>query len=205
MKPWLLALMGLCLSACAQAQLTVPISEVQIKTEQADIDKHRVEIESKYTLQEAACYKRFAVSDCLREVRAAKRVSTEAIRRQEIGLSDAQRKTRELERANQAEEKISPASLKQAAERSEAAQIQHKERLDRAQQKKINAAQKEVQEGAETIQPPRVEQSPAKAASAQAQQAFDEKQRRAKERKMQRDKSLAEKSNKPVSPLPINP
>ena len=205
MKPWIIALMGLCLSVCAQAQLPVPISEIQVKAEQTRIDKQREGLEAQYGSQEADCYKRFAVNDCLREVRAGKRVSTEALRRQEIMLNDAQRKTRDLERVKQAQEKTSPAALKQAEDSREAAQIQHKERLDRVQQKKIDAAQKKMQEGAETNQRPGVEGSPTKGVSAQAQQAFEEKQRSAKERKAQRDKSLAEKKGKAINPLPVQP
>lgn len=197
--------MLVCFAWNAQAQLSAPISEAQAQVEQMRINKQREGLETQYGSQEADCYKRFAVNDCLREVRAGKRVSTEALRRQEIMLNEAQRKTRDLERVKQAQEKTSPAALKQAEDSREAAQIQHKERLDRAQQKKIDAAQKKMQERAETNQRPGVEGSPAKGVSAQAQQAFEEKQRSAQERKAQRDKSLAEKSSKPVSPLPSSP
>jgi colicin import membrane protein len=205
MKLWIFALMSLYLSVGALAQLPMPISEAQVKVVQARINMEREGLEAQFASQEADCYKRFAVNDCLRDVRAAKRVSIETLRRQEIVLNDAQRKTRDMEWVKQTQEKTSSASLKQAADSREAAQIQHQERIDRTQQKKTDAAQKKMQEGPEKDQRTGVEGSAVKGVSAQAQQAFEEKQRSAQERKMQRDKSLSEKSHKPVSPLPPYP
>ncbi len=205
MSKRIVACLILCFGLCAQAQLLAPISEAQAQAEQARINNEREGFEAQYALQEAACYQRFAVNDCLREVRARKRVSMEALRRQEIILNDVKRKTRALEQAKRAQEKASPAALKQEADSRESAQIQRKERLDRAQQKKTEALQREMQTGAVTNQRPGAEESPAKGASAQAQQAFEEKQRSAQERKAQRDKSLTEKSAKPVRPLPDQP
>jgi colicin import membrane protein len=194
MKPWRIALMGLCLSVCAQAQLPMPISDVQVKTEQERIDKEREGLEAQYGSQEADCYKRFAVNDCLREVRAGKRVSTEALRRQELMLNDAQRKTRDLERAKQAEEKTSPVTLQQAADSREAAQIQHKERLDRAEQKKADASQRAMQADSSLNQRTELDRASSNRSSAQAQQAFEEKQKIARERKAQRDKDQRDKA-----------
>lgn len=206
MKKWILTFLVVCFAWNAQAQLNAPISEAQAQAEQMRITKEREGFEVQYASQEADCYKRFAVNDCLREVRARKRVSMEALRRQEIALNDAKRKTRDLERAEQAQEKNSPTVLKQEADSRVSAEIQHKERLDRAQQKKIDASQRDMQAGAPTHQRAGVEQrTPVQGSSAQAQQAFEEKQRSAKERKAQRDKSIAEKSNKSVSPLPSSP
>ena len=195
----------LCIAWNAQAQLVVSISDAQSQAEQMRINKERAVLETQYAAQETECYKRFAVNSCLGELRARKRLSMDALRRQEIVLNDVQRKTRALELGKQNQEKTSPAALKEEADSREAAQIQHKERLDREQKKKTDAAEKEMQTGTGTIQPPGLERSSAKGASAQAQQAFEEKQRSAQERKMQRDKSLAEKSSKPASPLPSNP
>lgn len=205
MKKRFLSFLVLCFAWNAQAQLNVPISEAQAQAEQMRITREREGFEVQYASQEADCYKRFAVNDCLLEVRARKRVSMEMLRRQEIVLNDAKRKTRDLKRAQQVQEKTSPTVLKQEADSRDSAQVQHKERLDRAQQKKTDSSQRDMQAGGLTHQRPGAELSPAKGESAQAQQAFEEKQRSAKERKAQRDKSLAEKSNKPVSPLPSNP
>ncbi|MEO8855558.1 MAG: hypothetical protein ABI343_01085 [Burkholderiaceae bacterium] len=50
--------------------------------------------QTKFTAQEAQCYKRFAVNDCLIEVRARKREVLGDLRRQEISLNDTVRKRR---------------------------------------------------------------------------------------------------------------
>jgi hypothetical protein len=205
MKKLIAACLISCCGLCAQAQLSVPISEDQAKSEQTRINNEREELEAQFVLQEADCYQRFAVNDCFREVRARKRISMEALRRQEIVLNDVKRKTKALEQAKQAQENISPAALKQDADSRESVQIQHKERLDRAQEKKINASQREMQSGADTHQLSGAIGASTQGSGKQAQQAFEEKQRSAQLRKAQRDKSLAEKSAKPISPLPAQP
>jgi hypothetical protein len=50
-----------------------------------------------FVAQEAQCYKRFAVNDCLIEVRARKREVLGDLRRQEISLNDTLRKRRAAE------------------------------------------------------------------------------------------------------------
>jgi hypothetical protein len=205
MKNRILTFLVLCFVWNAQAQLKVPISEAQAQAEQMRISREREELGLQYATQEAECYNRFAVNDCLREVRAHKRVSMEMLRHQEINLNDAKRRTTELDRTRQVQEKTSPTTLKQAAESRNLAQIQHKERLDRAQQKKNDDSKRDMPAGAADNQHPRAVLSPAERGSTQAQQTFEEKQRSANERKAQRDKSLAEKKNKPVRPLPSNP
>ncbi len=192
------------MGVCAQAQLPVPMSDAQANAELSRIEIQRNVLEARYSKEESGCYQRFATNDCLLEVRARKRVNLEELRRQEIALNDAKRKTRTLELAKQAEEKTSPAALQQEADRREAAQIQHKERADRTQQKKVDALAKEKQTGALKDQPP----TPAtlvKKPSGEEQKAFDEKQRLAKERKAQRNQSLAEKKGKAINPLPVQP
>jgi colicin import membrane protein len=205
MKKGLIPCLWLCFGLGAQAQLTVPISETQANAEQARISSAREALEARYATEESGCYQRFAVNDCLREVRVRKRVSMESLRRQEIVLSDVKRKTRALEHSKQAEEKASPAALKHEADRRESAQIQHKERMNRAQQKKVETLEREKQTSMPTSQSPVEVGSSPKALGDQSQKAFDEKQRIAQERKAQRDKSLADKSGKPTNPLPSYP
>ena len=203
MKKWIVSFLLVVFALCAQAQLAVPISDTQAQAEQKRIHREREKLEVQTSAQEVVCYQRFAVNDCLREFRVRKRVGMDALRQQEIVLNDAKRKTRDMERSEQAQDKNSAAALKQAQDRKESAQIQHKERLDRAQQKKFEATQRDMP--AQTDQGPEAGQASLKGERAQAQQAFDEKQRLAQERKAQRDKSLTETSSKPANPLPARP
>lgn len=60
--------------------------------------------------QEAACYARFAVNDCLRKVRAHQREARDIQRREEIERNDAQRKAKAHEALERIMEKSSDPS-----------------------------------------------------------------------------------------------
>ena len=62
--------------------------------ERERIRKSRASEQALFMAQEAQCYSRFAVNDCLIEVRGRRREVLGDLRRQEIALNDAQRKRR---------------------------------------------------------------------------------------------------------------
>jgi hypothetical protein len=57
--------------------------------------------------QEAACYARFAVNDCLRKVRAQRRAARDIQRHKEIELKDAERKEKAQEALERLKQKSS--------------------------------------------------------------------------------------------------
>ena len=59
--------------------------------ERARIAAERSQAMAGYEQDQADCYQRFAVNDCLREVRQRRRVVVEELRRQEIVLNDQRR------------------------------------------------------------------------------------------------------------------
>jgi colicin import membrane protein len=68
-----------------------------------DVTKERARIESErqvgtsyYIQQEASCYDRFAVSDCLQEVRVRRRLMLDDLRRQTMVLNDVERRKKSL-------------------------------------------------------------------------------------------------------------
>lgn len=72
--------------------------------ERLRIRAERTQGEVHYQMQEAQCYSRFAVTDCLNEVRARRRTVRHELRRKEIVLNNIEReqKAREqLERIRQ--------------------------------------------------------------------------------------------------------
>lgn len=82
--------------AAAQAR-DVGAALARIRTERADEEAH-------YAQEQAACYARFAVTDCLRRARALRREVLDKLRHRELAINDAerQRKAREqLERIKQ--------------------------------------------------------------------------------------------------------
>jgi colicin import membrane protein len=57
----------------------------------------RMRIESRFEKENTACYARFAVTDCLSQVRRHRREELDILRRQEIALNDAERQRKALE------------------------------------------------------------------------------------------------------------
>lgn len=75
------------------------------RAEQERIHHEREVLSAVRQKEEAVCYQRFAVEDCLRGVRAKARDSEDRLRAQEVRLNDAERKEKAAERLNAIEEK----------------------------------------------------------------------------------------------------
>jgi hypothetical protein len=82
-----------CLSLLSVATAQVPsvYDPVADARERARIESERQMAQASLARDEEACYQRFAVNDCLREVRKRRRALLEELRRQEIILDDARR------------------------------------------------------------------------------------------------------------------
>jgi colicin import membrane protein len=84
--------------ALAQSQSdTEEAFTLRDQAERERIRDTRASQQALFTSQEAQCYARFAVNDCLIEIRARRRLVLGDLRRQEILLNDAQRKRRGAE------------------------------------------------------------------------------------------------------------
>ena len=206
MKGLVVGALLLGLAGIAPAQPAPAGAPSSMAAERLRIEQERKREENRYAQEEAACYQRFAVTDCLREVRVRRRATFEDLKRQEIVLNDAERKNRAAEQVKRAEEKASPQSGQEDADRRAAARQQYQERLERAEQKKAERQQASDQKAAV---PPRTRSSAAGSRDGEARAAdrksFDDKQRQALERKARRDKAQAEKSGQPAKPLPDRP
>ena len=105
-------------SAMAQAAPAAPEEEAgspphaaaaaQRKAEHERIRHERDALKAQQVQDEAACYQRFAVEDCLRGVRARARDAEGRLRTQEIMLNDAERKEKAADRLKAIEEKQRP-------------------------------------------------------------------------------------------------
>lgn len=206
MKIRLCALGSLLLLLGAQAQQVAPSLPLDPSVERARIETERASAQARFEKEEASCYQRFAVNDCLRQVKVRRRAVLEELRRQEIILNDVDRKKRAAEQLRRTEEKASEQALQDEADKRAAARQGHEERLKRAGQKQASPGNKVPSQAAAG---PQVRASAAKSTSAasraQDKKAFDEKQREAQERKAKRDKALAEKSGPPARHLPDPP
>jgi colicin import membrane protein len=210
MKNWLVFLFIGLPAFALQAQepeLAAPASDV-FQVELDRIQAERRQQEARYAREEAACYQRFAVNDCLREVRAKLRLVMEDLRRQEIAVNDEQRRLKGVEEIQRLDEKSSLKAQQEEAERREAAIQEHKERLKRAEQKQLDKLQSEKDR---LPIAPRSERDksgdrPTAESRTADKQEFEEKRRQAQESRARRDKALSDKVGKPsVRPLPTPP
>ena len=103
-KCFALALAAFCVLAAAQPAEPDTVA-ARDAAEHARIRKEREEAQAGFKAQDIQCYQLFAVSDCLGEVRARRRVMLAELRRQEISLNDAQRKRRAAEQLLRADGK----------------------------------------------------------------------------------------------------
>ena len=101
---WLLTL-PLTLSF-AQAVDTVG-APLDILAERVRIQAERGAGEARFIEQEAACYAKFAVTDCLQEVRSQRRHLNDDLRRQTVLLNDMERSKKVLMKMDQTELKSS--------------------------------------------------------------------------------------------------
>jgi colicin import membrane protein len=81
-----------------------------ITSELSKIKQDRLSIEDKYKTQEATCYKKFAVNDCLKDIKTEKLAALNTLKRREIELNDTLRQSKMLadqeKRAKIAEKKL---------------------------------------------------------------------------------------------------
>lgn len=201
MKIPLIALGSLVLFLAAQAQQVAPSVPLDSSAERVRIEADRAKAQTQFEKEEANCYQRFAVNDCLRAVKVRRRAVLEELRRQEIILNEDDRKKRAVEQLRRADEKASAQIQQEEADRRAAARQEYEERLKRAGQKQASPGVKESGKG---VASPQGGASAAKSSSAasraQEKKAFDERQLKAQERKAQRDKALAEKKSESGSP-----
>ncbi|MBU0746078.1 MAG: hypothetical protein KKB08_13940 [Gammaproteobacteria bacterium] len=187
------------------------------KAEHERIQNERTAINAKRQHEEAACYQRFSVEDCLRGVRAKVRDAETRLRAQEIELNDAERKEKAAERLRSIEEKtkgVPPAAaqgvIPGASVRGApvvANPQTHKATL--AQRERERDAERRAQDQRDRVQTQASEQATrngqnadraAKARARQAQVIKAAEERRARVKKSQADAAAA--GRKPAAPLP---
>ena len=109
MKKILSVLVLVLISFCAFSQATgssaMPLLDSE--GERRRIQAERAREEAQFEKDQAACYARFAVTDCIGQARLRRRAALDQLRRQEIVLNDAERKRKALEQLQRIEEKSS--------------------------------------------------------------------------------------------------
>lgn len=201
----------LCLMAVAQPGDDVAAA---IDRERERITTERVVLEARFDGEDAACYQKFFVNRCLKEIQSRRREAMALLRQQEVALNDRERKEKAAAQIRKTEEKSSPQALQEAADRRAQALQETRERAERAQQKadergtmkeneSLNAADaanklKGSQERAKA-------REDKKASIAEEVQRYNDKQQQVKERKASRAQKQREQTKPPAAPLPTPP
>lgn len=203
-------------SAMAQATASFAIDGNGIRPSLAAVEQRKAEHEqirhARETLKaqqikdEAACYQRFAVDDCLRAVRAKVRDAEARLRTQEILLNDAERKEKAADRLKAIEEKQRSLPDQPAQEKNPRA-VLRKSPSNQVQRDQDAALRADKQRSRAQQQADELERRTADNAerAAQARTRHAEKLKAAEERRARVEKAQADAAahhGKSAAPLP---
>ena len=197
-------LCGLGLLAATQAQTS------QAADTYARVQREREALAQELPQAEAACYQRFAVEDCLADVRKRHRQALAQLRQQEQAMRAQERQQQQRERAQQLQEKqqaqppvrsMPPASSALVAREREQAQA----RAERASAAAARAQQqRERLQAQQSREAQRAAQVAEREAAARAQ--FQQKQQAAQQRRIRYEQAQQERqaTNQPhAADLPV--
>ena len=195
-------LLGACLVAFLCADVYAQSSVEGLTTKQLQ-DTRRTE-EARFVALEQACHTRFAVFDCLQQVRAQRRLVFDDLRRKEVTLNDLERRKKAADQLEKIREKTSPDKLEvENSRRLEALKTQI-EREARAANKEAEQPAKPAQKMNEKPNPSALGVSSPAEDAAKNKLDFDRKIKEAQDHRESREKSrLEKKSHKPAQPLPL--
>ena len=207
MKNLFLVFFFLLCTCCAVAQDAVAVTALpgEIEPERSRIQTERSFEEARYQTEEAKCYARFVVADCIRKLRVQRREVLDQLHRQEAVLNDADRKRKALSQIEQINEKSSPQRLEDAAAKRLEAVAAQQERVDSASQKAADAAHKKSTPVAGSTTQSSFAQSRSSEDIAKEKRQYDIKLKEAQEHKASQLKINLEKSGTLTKPLPVAP
>lgn len=188
----------------------------------ARITAERKAIQQRRSQEEVACYKRFAVENCLSETRTRARLADNALRDQESAINAVERREKSAERLRSIEQKIEEKNQQTSAKPGVEGKVRGprsptspaptppsaptaKDLVDaqalRAQQARERAQAQTHHEQTHAAEQARKQASEAERRTA-SRQRYEEKQREARENR-ERQRAKAEESGKPkAAPLP---
>ncbi len=179
--------------------------------ERQRINAERATLEAAFDAEEAACYNRFFVNNCLNAIKPRRREAMADLKLREGALNEQERRQKAAEQVRKTEEKSSPEAERQAAERRATALEDTKAREERTRQKaieRVDMKQNEAVNAAEAAGKDQGSKERAQAradkqaASAKEAQSYRDKQQEAQERKASRELRLREQTKPAAKPLP---
>lgn len=211
MKKFALALLMMLASLPLWAQSNAAAGNADLEGEKRRLSTEREAIEKRFVEERAACYKKFAVEDCLRESRSRRRKETDNIKRQETAINDILRQrsgAAELQKLDQKAGTQRPQDTREKQEQSIQGQKEREQRAaDHATSRAATAAEAAERERQFQSKQQAHADEQAKAAQRQAEaptaaKRFEDKQKRAEEHRASRDRQNANRSKPRGAPLP---
>ena len=206
----------------AMAQNDASNADSKLALELAELKQEKLSVESKFKTLEAACYKKFAVSNCLQEVTSQKLLALGGIKRRELAINDAKRQLK-ADEVNKKSKKLVekediPPSVSSASKSAKSAKSEKPSRSDNNRAAPVPKDQSKLSEQRALAAQQRVLDSNKKQAASQQKaklrakklteaevQAakFNKKLLEAEAHKNAVEKAKAEKSKLRSAPLPI--
>lgn len=197
-------LCGLGLLAATQAQTS------QAADTYARVQREREALAQELPQAEAACYQRFAVEDCLSDVRKRHRQALAQLRQQEQAMRAQERQQQQRERAQQLQEKQQAQPPVRSMPPASSALVAREREQAQAQAERASAAAARAQQQRERLQAQqsreaqRAAQVAEREAAARAQ--FQQKQQAAQQRRIRYEQAQQERqaTNQPqAADLPV--
>jgi colicin import membrane protein len=175
------------------------------------IERTRARETAAMDAEEAACYQRFAVSGCLKDVQSARRAMLAKLRRQETGLHEAEfaargaeQRVRNRQKAEERQAQIAdllanPAEAGSAEQRqAQKLQAQKDKQVEHAAQ-----AQAKPMSSASGTAAMRQATGPTPAEQATNRNSYARRQEAAEKKRLELAQRLADKGGKSAAPLPL--
>lgn len=94
MKSILYATILIAIQACITPAIAQNNLEINVVDELTKLKQEKLEIDANLKKKEAICYKKFAVSDCLKDAKTEAQADLNKVKRREIEIKDLQRKNK---------------------------------------------------------------------------------------------------------------
>lgn len=204
-------LFGLMAVPSLHAQTEARVSAAELDAERSRIAAERAAVNQRALEERTACYKKFAVEDCLADSRRRQRVVLDQLRRDEARIHDITRRERGGKALERLDRKSAPEQADREAAKREEAQKAQQGREDRAASHAAGrasaAAQTEdKQRSFDNKQRAHAErqarQAEREARASTERQQHEDKLRRAAEHTAERDRKNAQRKKPPAAPLP---
>lgn len=211
MKKLFLFLLLSTLGLASSAQTLDELVSAATDRERQRINAERATLEAAFDAEEAACYNKFFVNNCLNAIKPRRREAMVDLKFREVALNEQERRQKAAEQIRKTEEKSSPEAERQAADRRATALEDTKVREERTRQKasdRIDLKQNEAPNAAEAAGKNQGSKERAQAragkqaANAKEAQIYKDKQQEAQERKASREQRLREQTKPAAKPLP---